>query len=91
MAKIGPTSKRSKTDPPRKTQQVSDDLIKAVASGKMTPEQAEKKQAAKDAKVRTITKVGKETSGSSQNTASKRSWTKVKSYDRDNYGNLKAR
>ena len=70
-------------------QQLSDKLIRQVTSGKMTYDQASKKQKSQDAKVRKITKVGSQTKGSSQKTASKRTYKKA-SFKVDRRGDLKA-
>jgi len=71
------------------SQQVNDKLIKAVASGRMSYEDARKKQDSMDAVKRRTVKVGTVSSGSSQNTETKRDYKKAQ-FRRDNKGNLQA-
>ena len=72
------------------TQQISDKRAKAVASGKMTYNEARKAQRAQDSTtMATVKQVGRKTEGSSQNTASKREYKKA-SFSRGKDGNVKA-
>lgn len=80
---------RKKRNESAKTQQVNDRLIKQVASGKMTYEEARKRQDEMDAKKLAVQKVGYTTKGSSQNLGSKRTY-KDAEFRRNNKGNLEA-
>lgn len=72
------------------TQQISDKRASQVAKGKMTWNEARKQQRAQDStKMATVKQVGHKTSGSSQNTSSKRKYTKA-SFSRGKDGNVKA-
>ena len=84
-----PRKKLASTANTERGQQLSDKNIQAVAKGRKTYEQAMKEDRARDAKVKTITKVGKETRGSSQGLASKRKYTKA-THSINKSGNMEA-
>ena len=72
------------------TQQISDKRARMVSQGKMTWNEARKQQRAQDStKLVSGTRVGKMTSGSSQDTTTKRKYKKA-SYKRGNDGNIQA-
>ena len=92
--KTDPKKKKGTLSPAQKklldTQQISDSRARQVAKGKMTWNEARKQQRAQDStKMVTIKKVGTQTSGSSENTTSKRKYKKAE-FKRDRNGNIVA-